>query len=854
MVSNRCLIKCVNYQLLKNMRIRFSVTVLIALFFIGQTNVLGQARMSGMGNSSVDMSNFAGIITGQIVDSLSKESVEFANIALYRQRDSSLVTGTMTDAQGNFKLEKLAPGRFYLEVKFIGYKSRKLSGIAVSPRTPQVNLGKVGILSSSQDIEAVVVTGEKRMLQHNLDKKVINVDKDIASQGGTALDVLQNVPSVDVDNDGNVSLRGSTNVNILIDGRPSNLTSLDELPAQMIESVEVITNPSARYDPDGLSGIVNIVLKKKKERGYNGMVSLMAGTGDKYNGSLSLNVRQNKFNFFANYDFRKMRMDSYSNSNRITMLDKNTEIDSSSYLFQDQDGLRNGMFNNFRGGVDYSINSKTTLSFTGSFNVRGFDNDNSSISNSSNSYNSFISVADRKSVNDNSGIGQEYALNFKRTFDSPGQEWTADVFFSRMDGTNESEIYETINKNSAIGVVQERSNTDSWINTFTVQTDYVRPIGNGGRLEAGLKGTIRENDADYLYDTLNIPLNQWNIDPTRSNRFVYNEQVYSVYGIYSNTFADNKFSYQIGVRVEDQVTNSDQRSTKEKVDTSRLNFFPSMHLRWEPNQKNSFQVSYSRRVNRPNAFILNPFLNTSDKYNWSKGNPYLEPEFTSSVDFSYNLNYPKTKVSSSVFYRDTRNGFSRKVSVIDTVKTLSTYINLSHNESYGVEGVLTQTFTKWWRISANYSYFYTKLHGDVSRGADEGSAWTAKLTSFFTIGKNVDFQINGNYRSKVISAGGSGRGFFMMGGAQGETKEMYWIDLGARVNVLNNKGTITLRVSDIFKTQTHKSDTWDTNFTSYSESGRDSRVVFIGFSYRINNYKMRREKRNENEDIMEGME
>ncbi len=836
------------------MQNRILIVLVIALVFVGITGVSGQERMQGRGGANFDMSNFSGSISGQVIDSLSKEVVEFANIALYRQRDSSLVTGTMTDAQGNFKLEKLTPGRFYLEVKFIGYKSRVINNVMVSPKTPQISVGAIGILSSSQSIEAVVVTGEKRMLQHNLDKKVINVDKDIASQGGTALDVLQNVPSVDVDTDGNVSLRGSTNVNILIDGRPSNLTSMDELPAQMIESVEVITNPSARYDPDGLSGIINIVLKKKKEPGYNGMVSLMAGTGDKYNGSLSLNWRQNKFNFFANYDFRKMRMSSYSNSDRYTYVDKNDIQDSTSLLLQNQDGSRNGLFNNIRGGMDYAINSKTSLSFSGSLNVRGFDNDNFSVSNNSNNYNASTSIASRNSINSNSGIGQQYALNFKKTYDTPGKEWTADMYFSRMDGLNESDIDETYERNSIESLIMERSNSDSWSNNITLQTDYVRPIGNGGRIETGLKGMIRKSDADYVYDTLDIGLNQWNFDPTRSNRFVYGEQIYSAYGIYSNTFADNKFSYQIGVRAEDQITSSDQRSTNEKVDTSRLNFFPSMHLRWEPNQKNSFQISYSKRVNRPNSFILNPFLNTSDKYNWSKGNPYLEPEFTSSVDFSYNLNFPKTKVSASVFYRDTKNGFSRKVSVIDSVTTMSTYINLSHNESYGLEGVLTQTFTKWWRVNANYSYFYTKLHGDVSRGADEGTAWTAKLTSFFTIGKGVDIQLNGNYRSKVISAGGSGRGFFMMGGAQGETKEMYWVDLGARINVLKNKGTITLRVSDIFKTQTHKSNTWDTNFTSYSESGRDSRVVFVGFSYKINNYKMRREKRNENEDVMEGME
>lgn len=803
-----------------------------------------------------DMSNFSGTLSGQVLDSLTRQPVEYANIVIYKLRDSSLVGGTVSDEKGFFKVEKLTPGRFYVDVKFIGYKTRRVSGVMVSPRTPEVNMGTVSILPVSENIDAVVVTGQKQMLQHNLDKKVINVDKDIATQGGTALDVLQNVPSVDVDTEGNVSLRGSTNVTILVDGRPSNYTSMDELPAQMIESVEVITNPSARYDPDGLSGIINIVLKKKKEPGYNGMVSLMAGTGNKYNGSLSLNWRQNSWNIFANYDFRKMQMSNYSKSNRLSFMDRDLSQDSTSYLFQNMDGSRDGLFNNFRGGFDYSFNPRTTLSFSASFNLRSFDNDNLTISNNYNSYNANTRNSSRNSINSSDGVGQEYALNFKKTFEKPGREWTADLFFSNNSNLNANDINELLTVNQVAGNSLERANTDGLGNTLTLQTDYVQPIGNGGRLEAGVKGLMRGSDSDYQYDTLNTLTNLWGMDPARSNRFVYNEQIVSAYGIYSNTFGQGKFSYQLGLRVEDQHTKSDQRTTGELVDTNRLNFFPSMHIRWEPNPVNSLQLSYSRRVNRPNVFILNPFINTSDFYNWSKGNPLLEPEFTSSVDFSYNMNFQKTKVSASVYYRDTRNGFARRVTRVNELRTLSTFINLSHNESYGLEGVLTQTLTKWWRVNASYSYFLIKLHGDVVQGADEGTAWTGKFTSFFTIGKNVDIQLNGNYRSPVISAGGTGRGFHMMGGgSQGKTKEMYWLDLGARINVLNKKGTITVRVSDILNTQKSRSDTWDSNFTSYSENWRDSRVVFVGFSYRINNYKVRRERRtNEGDEYNDGME
>lgn len=828
----------------------FLLYMLISITYM----VMAQGNTQGRSGQSMDMSNFNGVITGKVIDSLDRSGVEFANVALYRLKDSSLVTGTLTDASGSFIIEKLMPGRYYIDVKFIGYQSRRIGSVMVSPRAPRVDLGTFSILAASENIDAVVVTGEKKMLLHNLDKKVFNVDKDIAVEGGTASDVLQNIPSVEVDTDGNVSLRGSSNVNILIDGRPSMLNSMEELPAQMIDRVEVITNPSAKYDPDGITGIINIVLKKRKEPGYNGMVSLNAGTGNKYNALVNMNWRQDKVNVFANYSFRRGQMDRFSIGDRITLF--NSGIDSS-FLSQNSKGQSNMFFHNIRGGVDYFIDSKTTLSFTGNLNFRSFDMDNNVLSNSYSNFNSNTLQNSRFSLNSNDGLGHEYSLNFKRTYEIPGKELTADAFFSRNINNNLNNINQQEVFNAVPSIARERAKTDGWMNAFTIQTDYVTPIGNGGRIETGLKAQLKRSDSDYAYTIFDTITSVWIFDATRLNHFVYSEEIFSAYGIYSNSFANGKFSYQLGVRVEDQHAKSDQRTTSQVADVNRLNLFPSAHIRWEPNPINSLQLSYSRRVNRPSVFVLNPFLNTSDKFNWSQGNPYLEPEFTSSIDLSHNLNFPKTKITTSVYYRDTRNGFSRKMTVIDTVAsqpTLTTYINLSHYENIGAEAVVTQNIAKWWRLNASYSYYYSKLFGDVVSGANEGRSWNAKLASFFTIGKNVDIQLTGNYRAPSITVGGSGRGFHMAGGAQGKTQEMYWVDLGARINILNRKGTITLRVSDIFNTQKMKYSSWDTNFYSYNESWRQSRVVFVGFSYRINNYRMRPEKRIENEESFDMME
>ncbi|HBI80726.1 MAG TPA: hypothetical protein DDY04_01935, partial [Bacteroidales bacterium] len=374
---------------------------------------MAQDKMQGRSGQGFDLSNFNGVIAGKVIDSLDRVGVEFANIALYNQKDSSLVTGTLTDASGTFVLEKLMPGRYYIDVKFIGYQSKRINGIALSPRSPKIDVGTFSILAAAENIEAVIVTGEKKMLLHNLDKKVFNVEKDIAVEGGTASEVLQNIPSVEVDTDGNVSLRGSSNVNILIDGRPSMLNSMEELPAQMIDRVEVITNPSAKYDPDGITGIINIVLKKRKEPGYNGMVSLNAGTANKYNASVNMNWRQEKINIFANYSFRQGQMDRYSSTDRVTLLNNSSD---SSFLLQNSDGQSNMLFHNIRGGIDYFIDSRTTLSFTGNLNLRSFDMDNNVLSNSYANFNSNTLLNTRFTTNSNDGLGHEYSINFKRTY------------------------------------------------------------------------------------------------------------------------------------------------------------------------------------------------------------------------------------------------------------------------------------------------------------------------------------------------------------------------------------------------------------------------------------------------------
>mgnify|MGYP002344270144 CR=1 FL=1 len=784
--------------------------------------------------------NLTGTVRGKVFDKIDNLPVEYANIALYKMRDSTLVTGGITNQRGEFTIDKVPMGRYYGEVKFIGYNTSKVGSFFVNPQNLEVSLGDLSIEPASENLETVIITGQKQMLTHNLDKKVFNVEKDINAEGGSALEIMQSIPSVEVDMEGNVSLRGSQNVTILIDGRPSTYSSIDEIPASIIESVEVITNPSARYDPDGLSGIINIVLKKKRDPGYHGMVMLTAGTGDKYNGTLNFNYRQDKVNLFTNVSFRKFRMTGGTLSDRFS-----STSGGNSELFQDQDFRRNGSFMNLRAGADFFINDRNTLTFTGGYNSRDFnvwDLTETNLYNSSDfsNVNYF-----RKNTGIMDGSGYNLSLNYKLSGKQKGQELTADAYYYATDGNNGNNILQwdgLIGSND----FKQKSVSGSLSNSIVLQTDLVQPIGNGGRLETGLKAMIRAQDEDYIYSIFNSS-NAWVYDPLRSNTFVYNEQQYAAYAIYSNTFGNEKFSYQGGLRLEQALTNAEQKAGGyEPIKRDSLQLFPSAHIKWDINERNSTQIAYSRRVSRPNTRMLNPFIDYTDSLNLSQGNPMLNPELTNSFEISYYYNLPKTKVNATVYQRNTNDIISRYVEVGDDNIAMSTFKNIDKSESLGIEGVVSQTITPWWKVNANANYFRTKLYSDfLDERSSTGDGWSARATSTWNIGKNIELQLNGNYRSPSISVGGSMR-FWQSGGGQGRTAEMYWFDLGARINVLNRKGTITLRVSDVLKTMNHKSETWGTNFTSNIDRYRESRVIFIGFSYRINEYRARREKQPDN--------
>ena len=461
----------------------------IIIFFIIFTYTVN-AQYSNNGSESF------GSIKGNIIDSISSQPLEYASLSLIRSKDSAIVQGTITNEKGAFVLEKIPFGLYFLKISFIGYRTLKISNVFVNPKKSILNLGTIKIKNSEGNLAEVVITGEKQMEEYSLDKKIINVDKNITSAGGTAVDVLRNVPSITIDADNVISLRGQTDVKILVDGRPSTLTSanLEQIPASSIESVEVITNPSAKYNPEGMAGIINIKMKKKKEAGFNGVASIGAATGDKYNASINLNYNLKKINLFGSYDFRKDDRPAHRNATTKTT----PQNDTSTYQIQNSTQFRKSNTNNFKFGMDYFINSKNTITFSVALK-NSFKYSDENIPNIDSIYaysNNKIISSSRKyffthNLEPNNDNNIDYTLNYKKTFDKKGKELTADMIYTTDNSFMKQYIVDTSNI-----FTQTLANTS----IANLLINFVNPLSKpDSKYEIGLQSTMTNIDDQNTY-------------------------------------------------------------------------------------------------------------------------------------------------------------------------------------------------------------------------------------------------------------------------------------------------------------------------------------------------------------------
>jgi outer membrane receptor protein involved in Fe transport len=788
---------------------------------------------------------FEGTISGSVIDSISKQPIEYAAVSVIAMKDSSIAGGMVTDETGKFKIEKLKPGRYTLRIKYIGYTEKRITGIVLSQAEPAKEFNQVAISQATQNLKEVEITHYTEVMEANLDKRVINVEKDLTSVGGTALDVMKNVPSVQVDVDNTISLRGNSSVRILIDGRLTTMdaaTLLQQIPASMVKQVEVITNPSAKYDPDGVSGIINIITKKERKPGYNAIFNAGATTGstkpgggmenftvNKYNFNTSMNYQVGKFNFFGSYDGRYgMRWNQGKTYRELYDGDSIYDI-----LHQYNGRMRPTWNNTAKLGTDIALSQKDLMTVNGNLRTEKVDARDSIDYSESNGNDAFIRHYTRNNHEQSKELGYDAGLNYKHKFNNEGHEIVFDGMYShtaqnKLTTINESyfdQVGDVYAQDSVHEEITEKFNRQ----VITAQLDYVNPTPKNGRFEAGLKymGRINNQSIDVLS---NAGLGYLYNDANRTNGFDYNDHIMSAYGIYANSF--KKFKYQAGLRFEQALTHSYQVTLDKTFERDFYNFFPSAHLKYALSEGSEISFSYSRRINRPGNNQLNPYPNYADKLSYQMGNPYLRPEYISSFELSYGKFAKGASFTATLFYRHTVNNFFR-FKTVDPVTGISitSFANISQSHSAGVELTWNQTINKWMRVNANSSVFYYYLQPDAVYGtpANENISYTARGTINLIPAKDFDFQITGNYRGPMVAP-------------QGTVKPMWNLDLGLKKDFWNKKASLQLKVSDIFNTQRFRINAAYANYYSEIYHKWESRNGTLTFTYKINQFSEKREK------------
>ncbi len=781
-------------------------------------------------------------VSGKVIDKSTSQPLEYATIVLQSVRNPEMVTGGITDSKGEFTIETFA-GNYNVRFEFISFKTIEYKGRALQSDT---NFGTITLEDESTQLEGVELRAERSTVEIKLDKRVYNVGQDMMVKGGTVSDVLDNVPSVSVDVEGNVSLRGNENVRILIDGRPSNAINVTDalrlIPADAIDKVEVITNPSARYDAEGGGGIINIILKKGKNQGLNGVITGTVGDPRNYGLTGNINYKSENFNLFSTIGWS----DRNSPGNSMTdskILDPETgEI----IRYQNERRENNRIRDAFNGsfGAEWILDKSS--SWTNTFSYR---NDNGSNPDEVLFFNFDADrnpTGTRRRFNNQISNGEniEFSSNYVKNFKKDGHKLTVDFSASTNKDNEDALIEDDIDQTTFNAQRQTRN---------LIQTDYVLPLGKNSRFEAGYRGDFTTILTDFQVETFNETTNQFEIDPLFSNLFEYKEYVNALYTQFGSKM--NKFSYLFGLRWEDSNIGVNVIS-EDNFNTKRYNnFFPSAFFAYEISDKSNVSLSYSRRIQRPRGRFLNPTANLSSNINIFRGNPDLDPAMTHAIDLGYLKRWDKLTFNTSAYVNKTDDVFQfiRRESgvIIDGVpQILSGPINLATEYRMGFEFTLNYSPYKWWRLNGNFNFFrnetlgefkYTNFLGDdvVIDLDNVATSWFARINSKITLPYKIDWQTNATYNAPQDNA-------------QGRSLGVLSANLAFSKDVLKDKGTIALNVSDVFNSRKRISEVNLPQVQSYSEMQWRVRQINLTFTYRFNKQKNERDKNQRRENGDEG--
>ncbi len=783
--------------------------------------------------SSAQTSEGKGVIVGTVADA-SATPVEFATISLHLQKDSSLVTGAITDQTGAFMVEKVPAGSYYLKAGFIGFEPTYIPNISVTAAQPFVKLDPIALAASATSLGEVEIAAERNFVENKIDKKVYNVDKDASAKGGTGLDALRNIPSIEIDADDNIKLRGDQNVNVLIDGRPTSLPAsqlLKQIPSSSIEKVEVVTNPSAKYDPEGMSGIINIKLKKSKNAGFNGSANLSYARGkfNRYNGSLGLNYRKGKVS--ANVTYNHYNGDHwYGGDNaRYYVLGDSTfsqlTKDNGNYLSKSH---------YIKGGIDFFANDNNTLYIAASTTTNDGGGTRTLNYENFNNTGALGNFSERVALFDNPRSNYDLNGGWQKKFKNPDHTLDLDVNYMRSESEGIDDITQSFYDSDQLETndpAMQITTTNEENKVLYSRLDYVLPITDSMKLEAGFHYTGRDIENGFYSESFNHAIGVYQPDTFLNNDFVYQQNVYAVYTTFGQQF--KKLGYQVGLRVEDTQVDAELLTTNETFENNYISLFPSGHFSYQLNMAQEIRLSYSRRINRPELEELNPFATYSDAYTIQRGNPFLRPEYIDVYELGYMQYWKKFNVNATLYYRQINDVKRRYLSLSNTGMSVVSYENFDTGSLSGLELVLGVNPAKWMRNNITFNVFNTVV-GEEGFSEDlnfNTTGWSVQLNSTSTLKKGFTFQVFGSYNGKMKVL-------------QGVISPMYGMGFAVRKQVLQKRGSIGLTYTDIFKTRNFEFTSQ--NLTDYSfRTNRlwDAHVVRVSFNYFFGKRQQGKQKR-----------
>ncbi|TDU43245.1 outer membrane receptor protein involved in Fe transport [Gelidibacter sediminis] len=787
-------------------------------------------------------------ITGTIIEASTGAVLEYATVA-FTDMQGKIVTGGITDLEGKYAI-KVPAGMYKVTFEFIGFETKTLENQNLNKDT---TLPTVKLAEDSQALDEIVIRAETTEVQVRLDKKIYNIGKDLTTSGANVGDALANVPSVTVDIDGAIALRGNENVRILINGKPSAIAgfgstdALRALPADAIDRVEVITSPSARYDAEGTAGILNIILRKEKTLGLNGSIQTNIGYPNSSGINGNINLRTEKFNIFntTGWGYREspgkaIFKNQYLSENIINPL-----------VIETRDGDRIGRNFNTNLGIEYFLSDKTSLTASAFFSSGNDDDETVNLANEFNSSNELAISRNRTEYEFEDDKNYQFALNYITKFDDNGHELKADFQYENRNSDNTSQIDELNTFPNLDILPSEFITSDNTQKEYLAQIDYVRPIGENAQFEAGYRGNFSETSTDYeLTEQLTSGGNFIRND-SLSNIFNYKENVNAVYTQYGNKFG--KFSFLAGLRLEhtqlkgkvnaENVETIEDDALHIDFDKSYTGLFPTLNFTYELNDRENITLGYNRRINRPRGRWINPFPSRSSEANIFQGNTNLDPAFSSAFDLGYLKRWSKLTLTTSIYYQHETDAFERiqedtgneTPNGIPIIRMLP--INLSTNKRIGFEAGILYNPAPWLRLNGSFNFFQFNTEGEFN-----GVDYSAKNTSYFARGSakvslpyQIDWQTNAFYRGPSNDA-------------QSENEGILSVDLALSKDIFNDNATLGLNVSDVFNSRKRKTLTTTNTFISESEFQRRPRSINLSFTYRFNQQKKARQQNNQNND------